>query len=708
MKNFILLIIFSFSLSLYSGDELFPFGMNYTVVELFGDSLPESDEYKQKYKIAMDLCAQAGIKWWRAMYAFRWCDVETLEDDWDFDTEDSLVKWCGERGLHLLPSIGYTADYAIHPDIATFLDPENRRRYPPNPDCWDKYEDYVEKLVERYDGDDTNDMPGLGSLLPIKYWECMNEPYGIYFLGTPEQYVEMFKSTRVALKSADPDGKIVGPCMATRADSFKWKYFDTGDGSIRDSSFGYTSWQNATISIIDAIDLDSIDVVSHHIYSNTANFMKYTRELRDTLEQFPSGENKPIWITETGFQNSDPFRAERGRKQFVDSASDCVTYSCDIEEVFWDTVWAKWTYQKPCSLRIDTFLKIGDTVILEYRTDWWRKDTIIYNGDSLVYEGKNDTVTALAIGDTLTIFHLWAEEYNNTSETQLNNYSKLLDSVLNTADFMNNLKIFFFGANSDINETYYPPKITFGNLPPWKGGGYEVTAYYKQRSHSHWSVLDTMNDPYPAYYSIRDSILLPSDQTIPSTTVGTGESKTYQAMNSITTNTLTIKGNSSTGGKVAMEAGDKIHLKSSPYDYGFRVEEGGYFHAVTNPLYGEGGGGMSSMKTSKPLAIKPPAEDAETDSIPKVFSCSQNYPNPFAQSTTIKYGLPKDSEVQLDIYNLIGQKVHTLVNTKQSAGYKQVSWDGKTCAGTQAPQGIYFYTFEAGDFEKHHKMILLK
>ncbi len=175
-----------------------------------------------------------------------------------------------------------------------------------------------------------------------------------------------------------------------------------------------------------------------------------------------------------------------------------------------------------------------------------------------------------------------------------------------------------------------------------------------------------------------------------------------------------IEGNGSTGGIVTMRAGDCISLLSF-----FEAQVGCDFEAYIDPSLKPKTSSSLMKKVSltnafrttkaKRIGIKTSKKSVCKDEpIPKVFSCEQNYPNPFTQNTTIKYGLPKDVEVHLDIYNLIGQKVKTLVDGKQSAGYKAVSWNGETSAGTQAPQGIYLYTFKAGDYIKHRKMILLR
>jgi len=493
MVKFILFLLFSYGLLLYSSGENFPFGINNSIYEKH-HSLTRDKKYKEKYKISMDLVAQAGIKWWRAQGAFRWCDIQPKDStSWDFETEDSLVKWTGERGLYLLPSIGYTAGWARHPNVES-LSWENSSRYPPAPPKWNAYKNYIATLVERYDGDGINDMPGLENLTPIKYWQFSNEPYNNgYFLGTPEHYVKMYKITRAAIKSADSTAKIVGLCMTSCNGTFKWEYFDTTTDSFKTIDYG--TWQEALQYLIKSIGLDNIDVVSHHIYSSTQNFIKWISDLRDII-----GENKPIWITETGFQNSDPFKAERGRNRNCDPTS-YVTYYADSGKVFWDTVWTKWTYQRPCTTMIDTFLNIGDTVILENRTKWWGKDTIIYNGGELIYK---ETDTALAVGDTLTIFDCWAKEYSNTSDTQADNYSELLTFIFNNPNFLNNIKVFFFCADNTINKEYYPPKIVFGN--ELNDTNYRTTAYYRQRIPSVYSIINANDSPLPAYYLIKDYI----------------------------------------------------------------------------------------------------------------------------------------------------------------------------------------------------------
>jgi len=99
------------------------------------------------------------------------------------------------------------------------------------------------------------------------------------------------------------------------------------------------------------------------------------------------------------------------------------------------------------------------------------------------------------------------------------------------------------------------------------------------------------------------------------------------------------------------------------------------------------------------------ADEPEGDHVglPEEFVLGQNYPNPFNPITEIRYQLPKDSQVKLTIYNILGQKVVVLVDGEQKVGYKTTRWDASSLSS-----GIYFYRLQAGDFVQTRKMILLR
>jgi len=90
------------------------------------------------------------------------------------------------------------------------------------------------------------------------------------------------------------------------------------------------------------------------------------------------------------------------------------------------------------------------------------------------------------------------------------------------------------------------------------------------------------------------------------------------------------------------------------------------------------------------------------------FRLLQNFPNPFNPITDIQYTLPQECKVKLVIYNVLGQKVRTLVNEHQTAGFKTVRWDGRNDKGSQISTGIYLYKLQAGEFTETKKMLLLK
>jgi len=94
--------------------------------------------------------------------------------------------------------------------------------------------------------------------------------------------------------------------------------------------------------------------------------------------------------------------------------------------------------------------------------------------------------------------------------------------------------------------------------------------------------------------------------------------------------------------------------------------------------------------------------------IPDKYELRQNFPNPFNPETSIIYGLPKESDVRIDVYNLLGQSVLTLVNERQESGYHSVQWNGCDKFGTIMKSGVYIYRITSDGFTQTKKMILLK
>ncbi len=100
-------------------------------------------------------------------------------------------------------------------------------------------------------------------------------------------------------------------------------------------------------------------------------------------------------------------------------------------------------------------------------------------------------------------------------------------------------------------------------------------------------------------------------------------------------------------------------------------------------------------------------EDSDTPQ-PVTYDLAQNYPNPFNPQTTIKYQLAKPGQVTITIFNMLGQKVKTLVDEAKPAGAYKVVWNGRDERNLAAPTGMYFYRMKSNEFVKVRKLLLLK
>ena len=243
------------------------------------------------------------------------------------------------------------------------------------------------------------------------------------------------------------------------------------------------------------------------------------------------------------------------------------------------------------------------------------------------------------------------------------------------------------------------------------GTNYDVGNCVRETSDFNYIVVGTTNsygaggsDIFLAkvgFSSYPDYLLLQND------TAAIGDTNNYIARDSIivagsSETPFVIEGNGSTGGFCTMTTGILIRLKP-----GFQAKTGSVFSTIIDTSLANLSLYKSLPVISLPIDVESKKETNEN--IPNVFSCAQNYPNPFMRNTTIKYGLPKNCDnVNLTIFNIAGQAVKTLINEQQQAGFKSVRWNGENNAGAQVPQGIYFYVFRADDFEDHRKMVLLK
>ncbi len=124
---------------------------------------------------------------------------------------------------------------------------------------------------------------------------------------------------------------------------------------------------------------------------------------------------------------------------------------------------------------------------------------------------------------------------------------------------------------------------------------------------------------------------------------------------------------------------------------------------VSAILYVDSSGGLY-FDASSFTAVEDEVEDKPI----RRFSLDQNYPNPFNPTTKIEFVLSKSGQVRIDIFNILGEKVKTLMDQHLKAGRQLVEWDGKDESGEEVASGVYFYRLQTKDFTQTKKMVLMR
>ena len=151
--------------------------------------------------------------------------------------------------------------------------------------------------------------------------------------------------------------------------------------------------------------------------------------------------------------------------------------------------------------------------------------------------------------------------------------------------------------------------------------------------------------------------------------------------------------------------------------FGFGRSRARYQHANSNSgcSWGDYSFPLDIWQLEPPLLVEDYAPEnicsalgIVNDNQAENFYLGKNYPNPFNPSTTINYNILKDEYVNINIYDLTGKRVKSLVNSKVGIGFNQVEWDATNSFGQTVAAGVYIYVIEVGDFRSSKKMILLK
>jgi hypothetical protein len=256
------------------------------------------------------------------------------------------------------------------------------------------------------------------------------------------------------------------------------------------------------------------------------------------------------------------------------------------------------------------------------------------------------------------------------------------------------------------------------------GGGTAVRVFKSTDQGQTWSFTDTPLATGGPFYGIRTLAFADSltgfagsfqnvyDKNATTLVKTTDGGLSWRAVTSLTiepstlqyvphTNNATIVASSGQGFAYSNDAGDtwKIAASTQPtFSLSFASPRAGW---ATSQFFVPGKILKLLNDLSTAVAERPTAQ-------PEGFHLAQNYPNPFNPSTIIQYELPKSAQVRLAIYNLLGEKIRTLVDASESAGIKQTTWDGRDEHGQRVSNGIYLYRLDAGTFSMTRRLLLMK
>lgn len=245
---------------------------------------------------------KAGFQWYRNYCSdgiiYSWQFVEPTQGNFNWSVWDLLVQKSQENGISLLACIGNSVPGWANGNSNWKNPPSDLYNSSMQSISWYKF---VQAIVERYDGDGVNDMPGL--TIPIKYWEVWNEPNlkinnaPWQFNGTVNDYIRLLQVAYTAVKAADPNAKVVAPALAGLINS--------GSGSNTWQLWQWNDFKNAG-------GLNYLDIISYHAYygKEFGAADNYAWDVNNTVENdLANASNyrggKPVWITETGWE-ADP------------------------------------------------------------------------------------------------------------------------------------------------------------------------------------------------------------------------------------------------------------------------------------------------------------------------------------------------------------------------------------------------------------------
>lgn len=292
------------------------------------------DPRKEKTHLSK-VAETTGVYWVRAFDIF-WNEIEPQKGRFDWSSTDQRVKEFNQMEIYPLVIVKPFANWdqdTCHPEekYVAEHDPMKGGRVKVGKPCdMNAYARFLEKAVERYDGDGENDMPGL--TVPIKYWEIMNEPSmqggstgGMgeelkFFVGTSQEYLEILKTSYQTIKRIDPEAKVVHAGMAGVQEDFRnfWEPIFSADGG-------------------DYTDIANIHTISTDDKREDLYIIKFKR----FIKQFGL-EEKPIWITEVQFGSLTEKPSDLEDFEVLMVKSSVFSLALGADKLFYIENWLHW------------------------------------------------------------------------------------------------------------------------------------------------------------------------------------------------------------------------------------------------------------------------------------------------------------------------------------------------------------------------------
>ena len=253
-------------------------------------------------------------------------------------------------------------------------------------------------------------------------------------------------------------------------------------------------------------------------------------------------------------------------------------------------------------------------------------------------------------------------------------------------------------AGSDAEIYVWEGTLNEGSIPPFEGeNGITWTA-----TGSGWFGAGIMSIQPVNLYNFGDGhlkfrIKIPSNVTFQIGIIDAWGNQSYVEFPSEQTKYGLVRNGDWGQASIPIEdiRGEYIDLRMLSYEFVILEVNGVACEFALDDIYWDGGGNVSVVNDGKNL-------------VSENYTLHDNYPNPFNPITMIQYDIQFDSHVKLEIHDISGRKVRTLLDERQTAGSKSVQWNAQDVHGRTISSGIYLYTLETPQYTKTNKMVFLK